>query len=57
MGRHPKTFTLPDSCSAANSALFDHLVGARQERFADRREAAEGAGNDDTSLQEIEQPI
>ncbi len=27
MGRHPKTFTITDSCTAANGHLFDHLVG------------------------------
>ena len=31
-GRHPKTFTIADSCTAANRPLFDHLVGAQQGR-------------------------
>jgi hypothetical protein len=41
--RHPKCFTQPDSCSAAKpSRLFDHLVGAKQDRL--RRRQAERLG-------------
>ena len=30
-GRHPQTFTQGDSCGAASNALFDHLVGTREQ--------------------------
>src|SRR5262249_6739116 len=34
-GRHPKPVTLADSCNAAKKRLFDHFVGAGENRRRD----------------------